>query len=116
MGRPVDVIQALEAGLRGTHARQSAVAVNIANLSTPGYKRAVVDFEARLREALDSGRPLDLAELEPEVTHDMSGSPGDNNVDVEVEVGELIKNAGRYKMLMRLMSKAYQQMDLAMRE
>ncbi len=48
--------EVLTAALRGTHARNTAIANNIANAETPGYKRVDVSFEAALAEAVDSDR------------------------------------------------------------
>jgi len=37
-----------------------------------------------------------------------------NNVDLETEVGELIKNSSTYKTYLRVLNKVYRQMELAM--
>ena len=36
-----------------------------------------------------------------------------NDVDLDVEVGEMIKNGARYKMYVRLLNKMYKQMEMA---
>lgn len=46
----------LVAALRGTEARNAAIANNIANAETPGYKRLDVSFEAALAEAVTHDR------------------------------------------------------------
>ena len=48
--------EVLTAALRGTNARNAAIANNIANAETPGYKRMDVSFEAALAQAVDSDR------------------------------------------------------------
>lgn len=48
--------EVLSAALRGTNARNTAIANNIANAETPGYKRADVSFEAALADAVESDR------------------------------------------------------------
>lgn len=48
--------EVLTASLRGHSARNAALANNIANAETPGYKRVDVQFEAALAEAVESDR------------------------------------------------------------
>lgn len=48
--------EVLAASLRGHDARNAALANNIANAETPGYKRIDVQFEAALAEAVESDR------------------------------------------------------------
>jgi flagellar basal-body rod protein FlgB len=48
--------EVLAASLRGHSARNAALANNIANAETPGYKRVDVQFEAALAEAVQSDR------------------------------------------------------------
>ena len=45
----------LEQGMRGLTEQKKAIAENVANSLTPGYKRREVDFVNGLREALESG-------------------------------------------------------------
>jgi flagellar basal-body rod protein FlgB len=48
--------EVLTASLRGHNARNTAIANNIANAETPGYKRIDVSFEAALAQAVESDR------------------------------------------------------------
>jgi flagellar basal-body rod protein FlgB len=48
--------EVLSASLRGHGARNAALANNIANAETPGYKRIDVQFEAALADAVASDR------------------------------------------------------------
>ena len=117
MGSRASIIEYLEAGLRAASLRQSVIANNIANLDTPGYRRSAVNFETRLAEVLGSSRPVDLTRIAPEVVRPMT-TPiriNGNDVSMDEEVGELIKNTGRYKFYLRLMSKLYSQMEQAIR-
>ncbi|MHC4498662.1 MAG: flagellar basal body rod protein FlgB, partial [Planctomycetota bacterium] len=92
-----------------------AIASNIANLETPGYRRLGIKFEEMLTQALDSGGSVNLSEIEPEIhepRETMIKSNG-NDVNLEVEVGEMVKNSLRHKAFIRLLGKKYQQMELA---
>ena len=62
---------------------------NIANQNTPGFKRYVVSFEDRLREA--HARGGDLGKVYPVVGRDTSGPAGSNNVSVMDELALLDK-------------------------
>jgi flagellar basal-body rod protein FlgB len=46
---------ALHTALNGLSQRQSVIADDIANVDTPGYRARTVEFEASLREAIESG-------------------------------------------------------------
>ncbi len=115
MVKRTDMIECLQAGLRNARTRQSVIANNIANLQTPGYRRYDVEFDQRLADAMNSGRPIDMSELKPEVTQPMSTkvSSNGNDVDMDMEIGQMIKNDALYKTYVRILAKLYQQMELA---
>ena len=99
-----NIVNVLEAGLRGSLLRQKVIANNIANLNTPGYRRQDVRFEET------------LAKVEGELFRPMN-TPVDrkgNDVNVDVEVGELMKSVTRHKAYLRLLNKVYKQMEMAM--
>lgn len=110
------IISQVETGLRVTSTRQSVLANNIANLETPQFRRSDVRFDKELADAIRSGSPDELAELSPEVIQPQNTpvSSSGNDVSLDMEMGELLKNSGRYKTLMRVMNKMYQQMSQAM--
>ncbi|MBC7254021.1 MAG: flagellar basal body rod protein FlgB [Actinobacteria bacterium] len=78
--------------------RHRVAADNIANANTPGFKRSYVPFESQLRELLDEGDEEGIAGLEPQVrVDDMTQAREDgNNVDMEQEMAEMVKNSLRY--------------------
>jgi len=117
MGERASLTDMIEAGLRGIGLRQAVIANNIANLNTPGYRRGAVEFEKLLAETLERARPEDLAALEPMVYRPMTTpiNADGNDVSLDMEVGDLIKNSGTYKLYLRLMAKLYEQMELAVR-
>lgn len=95
--------------------RQELHAQNIANAETPGYKRKYVAFEEYLQE---SRMKLKLAttherHLPPsprtivakQITQKSTSITNDkNNVDIDMEITEMVKNGLRYQTLSRLMS------------
>jgi flagellar basal-body rod protein FlgB len=116
MGHESNVIEYLQAGLRAAALRGKVSANNIANLNTPGYRRYAVRFEKVLAEALASGDldKLRRAELPIVQPRDTPVGPHGNDVDLDREVGGMIESGTLYKTYVRLMAKAYQQMELAM--
>jgi flagellar basal-body rod protein FlgB len=115
MPKTNSIIDFLEAGIRAEGLRQRAIASNVANLETPGYRRFDIKFEELLAKALDSRGSVKLREIEPEIYR-----PGQtpvksngNDVHLEAEVGEMVKNSLRHKAYIRLLNKKYGQMELA---
>ena len=88
------MINLLEAGIRAEELRQRTIASNIANIETPGYRRVDVRFEQSLAKALDSPGGLDHDALEPELCrpNDTPLKANGNNVSMEAEIGDLVKN------------------------
>ncbi|MBN1506862.1 MAG: flagellar basal body rod protein FlgB [Sedimentisphaerales bacterium] len=105
----------LEAGIRAEELRQRAIASNMANIETSGYRRVDVRFGQNLAKALKSPGPIDLDAIEPEVyqPNDPSFRADGNNVTMEAEVGDLMKNALRHATYVRLLRKKYSQIEAA---
>lgn len=115
MSKTNNIVDFLEAGIRAESLRQKAIANNIANLQTPGYRRIDVKFRELLAQALDSSGRVDFDEVEPQI-HRPKQTPvksNGNDVNLEVEVGEIVKNTLRHKAYIRLLGKKYKQMELA---
>ena len=113
-----DLIGHLEAGLKGTTLRQALIANNLANLDTPGFRRSDARFESALAEAIADGKPVDLDDTESWI--DVPGTTpvaaNGNDVDLDMEVGEMVKNISVYKTYVRLLNRSYRQFDMAMRD
>ena len=97
--------------------RHEIHAHNIANAETPGYKRRYVVFESILQKLMDERRiklvrtnqkhlPGIMSVPRPVVMVDRSTTYRNdgNNVDVDSEVVEMVKNGIRYQVLSRLLS------------
>ena len=109
------ILDLIEAGIKAESLRQKAIASNIANLETPGYRRIDVQFEQSLAKALTSPGDLDISELEPQLyrPNKTSVNGNGNDVNLETEVGEMVKNTLRHKTYIRVLSKKYRQLELA---
>jgi len=106
----------LESALRGTSFRGKAIANNIANVETPHYKRREVEFGHLLEKALENGKAA-VADVEPLLfaPRDTPADSAGNDVDLDTEIGNMIENGTLHKTYLRLMTKMYKQMDMAIR-
>lgn len=122
-GIPVERI--LENALDAAARRHGAIAQNLANVDTPGFKRREVVFSQKLRESLEAvaapGRirllrthplHLDVAVERPEEVSarevkeaGLSQRADGNNVDVDREMVELLRNAIQYNALVSVISR-----------
>ncbi len=116
MSKISNIIEFLEAGIKAEGIRQKAIANNVANLETPGYRRIDVKFEELLAKALDSSGAADLSEIEAQIYQpkETQVKSNGNDVNLEAEVGHMVKNTLRHKAYIRLLTKKYKQMILAM--
>ncbi|MHC4435816.1 MAG: hypothetical protein ACYS3S_00545, partial [Planctomycetota bacterium] len=63
-----------------------------------------------------SSEEFDLSEIEAQIYQPKQTpvKPNGNDVSFEAEIGKMIKNTLRHKAYIRLLSKKYSQIDLAM--
>ncbi|UCF42316.1 MAG: flagellar basal body rod protein FlgB [Planctomycetota bacterium] len=116
MSKTSSIVAFLEAGIRAEHLRQKAIANNVANLRTPGYRRIDVKFEELLAKLLNSPGEVDLSEVKAQI-YEPKQTPvksNGNDVNLETEVGQMVKNTLRHKTYVRLLNKKYSQIELAM--
>ena len=115
MNKMDSIVSLLEAGARAEGLRQQAIAANVSNLQTPGYRTVEVEFEKLLEKALASGSTRELRDLAPELYHpeDTPVKANGNDVVFEVEVGKMVQNSLRHKTFIRLLSKKYHQIEQA---
>lgn len=98
--------------------RQQAIAHNIANANTPGYRRMSVSFERQL-DALRDGdgevrmaSPASLGEARPVFTT----AADEGAVSLDVEVADLSRNTLQHQALVKAMSKYYALFNTAINE
>lgn len=115
MSETNSIISLIEAGIKAEGLRQKAIANNVANMETPGYRRIDVKFEEVLAKSLESSGSVDLNEIEPKIYQpkDTPVKSNGNDVGLENEVGEMIKNSLRYQTYIRLLNKRYKQIEMA---
>lgn len=104
--------------------RNEIITNNIANVSTPGYKRKDVQFESFLMTALTGDNSLDkrvanvrLDNLEAQVYTDYSNLSyrlDGNNVDIDTETAELAKNQIRYNAIMDSITQEFNRLKMVL--
>lgn len=116
MAESARIAQYLEAGLRASSLRQAVIANNIANMGTPGFRRSTLPFEKAFADALTAGKPIDHRAVLESIVQPHTGALNEfgNDVQLDTEVGELVKNSMLYKTYVRLLNRMYRQMELAM--
>jgi len=99
--------------------RQEAIASNIANAETPGYRRIDVapDFANQLNAQMRAGlSPGSLSSIEPTLAEDSKARtvrPDGNTVDIEHELLAMNKNAVEYGFLTEIVSGNIKQLRMA---
>ena len=99
--------------------RHSAIAANIANAETPGYRRLdlAADFASELRAQVASGAsPADLRGVTPSLSEDVHARavrPDGNSVEIEEELLAMNRNAVEYDFLTEMVSRNIKQLRLA---
>lgn len=127
MGKIVDsmfdkTMPGLNKALDLTWKRHEALVSNISNSETPQYRAVDVDFGSELEKAFNTAngsqslkvtnaRHLDLKESSSSHTiPDLSGATraDGNNVDLDIQMGKLAYNQGKYSMASSLIRKKLQ--------
>jgi flagellar basal-body rod protein FlgB len=93
---------ALERALEGSSLRQQALASNLANVNTPGYRRRDVDFHSALAGAMKSSdAKTALGSLSIGATEDTTSvvRADGSSVDVDAESAKLAANGLEYEQL-----------------
>ena len=111
------IFDLLESGMRAEGLRQQTIANNIANMNTDGYRRTDINFEEILNKALEKQEPIEVKSLNAEVIQPQTTPLNEfgNDVSLDNEVGEMVKNTIRHRTYMLLLKKKYQQMESAIR-
>jgi flagellar basal-body rod protein FlgB len=92
--------------LDATGLRHRVLAHNIANVNTPGFHKLNVAFEDALSREIGKGGQAALGNVKPKVTEDkVSPERADgNNVDIDIEMGNMDKNALLYNVYSQILA------------
>ncbi len=130
-------VPALEAMMHFTTARHKAIANNIANAETVGYRAIdapVADFERALARAFEGQRESALGLFEMRGHRGVRPAPGgltvryeeskeagilrhiENNVDLETEMGKMVKNGALHNLAASLLAHQFSLLRTAVSE
>ena len=109
--------------------RNEAIASNIANAETPQYRAIDMDFAGELNKAFQdqtsnimktNAQHMDIGSVDgtSHYIKDLSGAtkPDGHNVDIDLQMGRLAYNSGKYTMAASIMRKKLQLIKVAIRE
>jgi len=101
-----------------TSLRHQALASNLANVDTPGYRRIDLDktFETQLTRLVAEKQTGKLLNLKPVISEDTSKrpeSPDGNNVQLDSELLAVNRNALEYEFLTQMVSGSIKQLKVA---
>jgi flagellar basal-body rod protein FlgB len=94
--------QLLQAAMRGSWQRETALTNNIANADTPGYKPQEVSFESALQSAVNTGESPEELQFQTE-TKAVEAGPNGEAVSVDQESAKLAENGLDYQALTQVM-------------
>ncbi|MDQ4007466.1 MAG: flagellar basal body rod protein FlgB [Actinomycetota bacterium] len=104
----------LRTALDGLSQRQRVTADNIANIDTPGFRAATVDFESSLQAALADGSLAsgDTVGATTGLTTTPVG-PNGNNVDLQTETMTAMRSVFQYQLMTRAVDDRYSLVETA---
>ena len=115
----VDNYQLAQKLLDATVLRQEAIASNVANAETPGYRRFDIspDFEAQLKSRMsNSDTASTIGSLKPQLAEDLTARsirPDGNTVEIEHELLAMNQNAVQHEYLTEVISNNLKQLRMA---
>jgi flagellar basal-body rod protein FlgB len=93
----------LQAAMRGSWQRETALTNNLANADTPGYKPQEVNFESELRGAMQSGQSPEELQFATE-TRAQEAGPNGEAVSVDEESARLAENGLDYQAITQVIN------------
>jgi flagellar basal-body rod protein FlgB len=128
-------IPVLQEVVNFSQARHTILAGNIANMDTPGYKvrdLSVDDFQSRLHQAIEekrqppqSSQPISPGEADFSTAEPMAEVAKNtktilhhdqNNVGIEHQASEMVKNQMQHNLALAIMVKQFQLLETAISE
>lgn len=122
-----EVLPGLKKTMDLTYRRNDAITANIANAETPQYRAVDLNFSKELEKAYNK-QSSDLLKTNPKhldttdqssahLVQDYSGATkaDGNNVDIDIQMGRLAYNSGRYSIAAQLMRRHLQFLKTAIR-
>ncbi|HOA80690.1 MAG TPA: flagellar basal body rod protein FlgB [Defluviitaleaceae bacterium] len=110
-------VDIFEKALDASWLRNEIISGNIANADTPKYKRKDVEFEKILADAVNSKNKKKLENVKPRIVvknDNLQTRIDENNVDIDVEMVEMVKNSIRYNTLISQVSHEFKRINIVL--
>ena len=110
-------VDIFEKALDASWLRNEIISGNIANADTPKYKRKDVEFEKILADAVNSKNKKKLENVKPRIVvknDNLQPRIDENNVDIDVEMVEMVKNSIRYNTLISQVSHEFKRINIVL--
>ncbi len=110
-------VDIFEKALDASWLRNEIISGNIANADTPMYKRKDVEFEKILADAVNSKNKKKLENVKPRIVvknDNLQTRIDENNVDIDVEMVEMVKNSIRYNTLISQVSHEFKRINIVL--
>jgi flagellar basal-body rod protein FlgB len=116
-----NITSLLSLALDAAGMRQQAIAQNIANANTPGYRRIGVSFEQRFTELAQTGQGsgsptlAELSHLHPRFEFSAAQGTG-GAVSLDLEVADLSQTTVHHQALLKALNKHFALLNSAINE
>ena len=113
-----DYLNLLQRAVKVYDKQHEAIAKNVANVNTEGYKRIATDFSSELKGAMSNSgaRVRNEKHILQSNFRSQSGGPGENpegEVDIAREMADLASNQIRHEFVTRALARYYSGMTSA---
>ena len=110
-----EITDYISAGLKAVGLQSQVIGRNVSNLNTRGFRRGDVQFDELLAKALEGagGEELESHIFQPKL---LPLNERGNDVSLEGEMGEMVKNGVKARVYLRTLAKIYTQMEMAIRD
>lgn len=131
LNRTYSNVNFFQKALDATWLRNEAISNNIANVNTPGYKRATVEFENILKDKMIErtvplrttnirhiGKNNSIHNINPKIkiNKEYSTKHDKNNVNIDVEMANLAKNTIMYNAIVNQTSREFEKIKSVISE
>ena len=110
-----NAIQMLQGYLKIASDRQQLIATNMANVDTPGYHTKDIDFQATMREVMNSDQSSSMSPASKDVL-DLPERPDGNNVNIDREGMMMSETQLQYQVGVQLIKSEFHRLLTAMKD
>ena len=97
--------------------RQKVLANNLANTTTPGFKRQDIQFHEVFKDAIDADSSMKIDQIDPKIEMDKTqpSRPDGNTVNMQDELAAMMENSVLYKLSSKIIDNKYTRLRSAIK-